>query len=248
MKMKHFLALTLSISFLASCHKNKNDDPKSKPVEFTSSTYAYLGSFDSLGRPNYLAAPSDVISANLLSFINTNLPDAVDLRKRNPDLLSAKSLKLDISQKSDVYITFVSEGTAYRDAIAFYTYPTGTPPLTVNDIKVITYVFPDAGKGTTLRPGDKVKIGNFNAGTSIGFILMQNAWDPSSKTLNNSSVHFCSDDALNPEIDASLKKHVVFINYAAENKVLIGFEDTDRTTAICDHDFQDVVIYATVTQ
>ena len=31
------------------------------------------------------------------------------------------------------------------------------------------------------------------------------------------------------------------------NKVLIAFEDLDRTTPVCDHDFNDLMIYATVT-
>jgi hypothetical protein len=61
-------------------------------------------------------------------------------------------------------------------------------------------------------------------------------------------VHFCSNEILNPEVDVNLKKHAVLINYIPEKKVLIGIEDTDRTKAICDNDFQDVVLYATVTQ
>ena len=84
-------------------------------------------------------------------------------------------------------------------------------------------------------------------GTSIGFVLMQNAWDTAISQLNNDAVHFCSNDALNPEVDPNLKKHAVLINYPAENKVLIGFEDRDRTNPLCDNDFNDGVIYCTVT-
>jgi hypothetical protein len=43
-----------------------------------------------------------------------------------------------------------------------------------------------------------------------------------------------------------LKKHAVLINYASESKVIIGFEDLDRTKADCDHDFNDAVLYATL--
>ncbi len=35
--------------------------------------------------------------------------------------------------------------------------------------------------------------------------------------------------------------------YAPEDKILIGFEDTDRTNPDCDNDFNDVVVYGTVT-
>ena len=67
------------------------------------------------------------------------------------------------------------------------------------------------------------------------------------QAVNNKVVHFCSNDVLNPEVDPNLKKHAVLINYAAENKVLIGFENTNRTNSKCDHDFNDIVIYTTVT-
>ncbi len=76
---------------------------------------------------------------------------------------------------------------------------------------------------------------------------MKNAWNPSTKTINNTAVHFCSNDVLNPEYDQNLKKHAVLINYSVDNVVLIGFEDIDRTQNNCDHDFNDVVVYATIT-
>ncbi len=64
--------------------------------------------------------------------------------------------------------------------------------------------------------------------------------------MNNDAVHFASNDVLNPEVDPKLKKHAVLINYTPENKILVGFEDYDRTQAGCDNDFNDVVIYATI--
>jgi hypothetical protein len=77
--------------------------------------------------------------------------------------------------------------------------------------------------------------------------LLQKAWDTTTNILSNKVVHFCSNDVLNPEVDPNLKKHAVLINYPPENKVLIGFEDLDRTSQYCDHDFNDLVVYCTVT-
>ncbi len=77
---------------------------------------------------------------------------------------------------------------------------------------------------------------------------MQDAWDTTHATLNNDAVHFCTNDVLNPEVDPTKKKHAVIINYTAENKVLIGFEDWDRTVPDCDNDFNDVMIYCTIVQ
>ena len=241
------LKLSSVLLVLSLCACEKEDKSVTKPVEFTGTTYETLGTFDNSGKPNYLVT-KDVISADLLAFAAQSLPDK-DLRTTNPELLNSSAIgDIDITQSSDVFITFVAQGSvSMRNALGFYTYPTNSSPASSKDIKTITYVFPQAGVETALQPGDKVKIGRFTAGTSIGFVLLQNAWDFTTHKLNNNAVHFCSNDVLNPEVDPKLKKHAVLINYPPESMVLIGFEDLDRTTAICDHDFNDLIIYATVT-
>jgi hypothetical protein len=185
----------------------------------------------------------------MLSFISKTLPEAIDLRTSSPDLLTTKAIAdIAITERSDVFMTFVAQGAGLPNALAFYTYPTNNPPASPDDIETITYIFPNAGHLTPLWAGDKVKIGTFGPGISIGFVLMQNSWMDQTKKLNNDVVHFCSNDVLNPEVDFNLKKHAVLINYSSniDKTVLIGFEDLDRTTEACDHDFNDVVVYATV--
>ncbi|HET7897500.1 MAG TPA: DUF4114 domain-containing protein, partial [Flavisolibacter sp.] len=205
-----------------------------------------LSDYDTSGKPAGLL--KDVISPTLVSYMDTVLPEGKDLRTVNPNLLTENTTgDLAMTQKSDVYLTFVKQGSLwYRNSIAFYTYPTATPPASPKDVSVITYAFPNAGLNTPLRAGDKVKLGTFDPGTSIGFVLMQDSWSSSAKKNNNEAVHFCYNDVLNPEVDPKLKKHVVLINYPQEKKVLIGFEDLDRTLPICDHDFNDMVVYVTI--
>jgi hypothetical protein len=244
MKNKILVPLFFTVLILVGC--KKEEKVLTRPVEFTETTYQTLGTFDQSGKPDYLL-PKDAISAEMLSFINNTLPQNLDLRTTNPDLLKNTVPDIAISQQSDVFMTFVSSETVATEAVAFYTYPTNQPPATAKDIRTITYVFPNTGKGTTLQAGDKVKIGRFNPGTSIGFVLLQNAWSTVYHDLDNKAVHFCSNDVLNPEVDIALKKHAVLINYTPENKILIAFENQDRTTPECNHDFNDVVIYATVT-
>jgi hypothetical protein len=206
-----------------------------------------LGSYDASGEPAYLTTP-DTISSQLLSFLNNTLSEGVNLTTTHPELLTNKAIAdIAITQPSDVFITFVSQSGGYTNTFAFYTYPTTQPPASTEDIKTITYVFPNSGMLTPLHRGDKVKIGRFDPGTSIGLVLLQKGWDTTMHTLNNKVVHFCSNDVLNPEVDPNLKKHAVLINYPAENKVLIGFEDLDRTLPACDNDFNDLLLYATVT-
>jgi len=242
MKTKNYLLLFFTLLMFSACKK----DPKTVPVKFTSTTYQELNSFDNTGKPANLL--KDTISPSMLQFIDTTLPDGVNLTTTHPELFSSSAIAdIAITQPSDVYITFVTEDGGSKNSIAFYTYPTNKPPTNAKDIQLITYVFPNAGSQTPLRPGDKAKLGNFTAGTSIGFVLMQDAWNSTTGSLNNDAVHFCSNDALNPEVDPNLKKHAVLINYAPENKILVGFEDLDRTNGGCDNDFNDVVFYATVT-
>lgn len=240
---KHLLLFAILVMFFGC----KKEAPVTRVVKFTSTTYQTLGTFNSSGEPDYLLA-KDSISSALLSFIKNTLPDGKDLRTTNPGLLSSAAIAdIVITQPSDVFVTFVSQGGGYTNSIAFYTYPTNDPPASAADIKVITYIFPNSGYLSPLTAGDKVRIGRFDAGTSVGFVLLQKAWDLNTHTLSNDVVHFCSNDVLNPEVDPALKKHAVLINYAPENKILIGFEDLDRTKPLCDNDFNDVVFYCTVT-
>ena len=237
------LLSALSIVLLLSACK-KDDGPKSP---FTETTYTTLGTYDATGKPSGLL--HDVISDSLSAFITATLPEGQDLTVSHPELFSSSAIAdVAITQTSDVYVTFVRQGGIWNNAVAFYTYPTTQPPASAKEIKNIIYFFPNAGALSTLTPGDKIKIGKFDPGTSIGFVLMQNAWDTTKATLNNDAVHFCTNDVLNPETDPAKKKHAVIINYAPENKVLIGFEDWDRASPDCDNDFNDVIIYCTIVQ
>lgn len=241
MKTKYYLYLCLIFLCLNSCQK----DPLTEPVEFNSTTYQNLGTFNSLGKPDNLL--KDTISPGLLSFINDFLPDNRNFVSAHPELFTSTATPdISLTRRSDVYLTFVSGNAGNSNSIAFYTFPTNQPPANADAIRLITYVFPNAGRLTPLTPGDKVKIGTFDAGMSIGLVLMQNAWDTTTRTLNNNAVHFCSTDALNPEVAPTLKRHAVLINYAPENRFIIGFEDRDRTKPDCDNDFNDVVLYWTV--
>lgn len=242
MKTKNYFYLLAIILILNACKK----DPVSKIVKFTSTTYVNLSQYNSQGLPDILL--KDTIPPDLLSYIDTLLPDGKNLTTSHPEFFSNSAIgDITITSPSTVYITFVLQSGGLNNALAFYTYPTNQPPTKPIDIAKITYVFPNAGKLTPLHAGDKVNIGNFNVGTSIGFVLMQGAWNPTSDSLNNDVVHFLTNDALNPEVDPALKKHAVLIPYIPDNKVLIGFEDLNRATGGSDNDFNDVLFYVTIT-
>lgn len=208
-------------------------------------SYVSMGNTDSYGRPKYLTT-SDVISSTLLSFINASLPESTPLTKSHPQYLTdAATGTVNVTAKSDVWITFVSEGAGYANAIGYYTYPTGSAPTKPSDITTVNVAFPNAsayGSGGNMRAGDKVKLGTFDAGTSIGFVLLANGWAGSNNVYTDVTKYY-SDPQLNPETNSTYKKHSVLL-YDATNKLyLVGFEDLARPDG--DQDFNDVVFYAT---
>ena len=200
----------------------------------------------SLGRPVYLESTPDAIDASLLSFINASLPEGSPLPTTHPEYLTTSAVpNLKITATADVWITFVSEGAGYMNTLAYYTYPTNNPPTSVDDIDNATLIFPNAsanGSGGGLKSGDKVKIGRFNAGTTVGFVLIQNAWTGSG--VQTSNAKFYSDYKLNPESRTSNKKHTVTLWDDVHKLFLIGFEDINRENG-SDQDFNDLVVYAT---
>jgi LruC domain-containing protein len=151
-----------------------------------------------------------------------------------------------VNATSDVWITFVSEGAGLLNSLGYYTYPTNNPPARVSDISKITIIFPNSsavGSAGGLKSGDKVKLGRFNAGTSIGFVLLQNAWSTTSGVITN-TVKFYSNPTFNPETTAATRKHTVTLYDDVHKLFLMGFEDLNRQTE-SDNDFNDLVVYAT---
>ena len=231
-----------------------NRTSKIKPghLTFAPTGYSYLGSHDINGRPiNYLDPVKGAVTSDLLSYLAESLPDKQNVGDHHPQYLTDDATKhLKITKTSDVWVTFVSEGAGYSNSIGYYTYPTNNPPNNPNKIDEVKFIFPNAsgiGSGGNMQSGDRVKIGKFNAGISIGFVLIQNGWSQSLNTVNNSQLKFYSDSKFNPESSASLRTHSVLLNYTKENLFVLGFEDLRRDNNTSDHDFNDVVLYATST-
>jgi LruC domain-containing protein len=210
-------------------------------------TINYFGTYNNVGVPDYLEPQRDQISSTLLQYINASLPESMPVPQYHPSFLAnGKKTSLDIDSTADVWLTFVHEGAGWTNAIAYYTYPTGTPPQSINDINEITVVFPNlsfAGSGGGLQSGDKVFIGRFNPGVSIGLVLMADAWDG-----NTSEDYYhlvFADKNLNPEPDENLKQHNVLL-WDEENELfLVGFEDVRRDDIpfACDQDFNDAILF-----
>lgn len=217
------------------------------PTQQGNTTYQYMGSYGADGAPKYLVSPGDVISAKLLANINESLPESKTVPSLHPEYLKGKT-NTDIIKTADVWVTFVSEGASFLNSLGYYTYPTNNPPKTADDIANIKLVFPNAsfsGSGGGMHSGDKVLLGRFEPGTSIGYVIFQNAWDSKNQVVKTGATKYYSDDQINNEKDP-YKRHTVLLYDDASKLFLVGFEDKQRDVAkSSDEDFNDLLFYIT---
>ena len=211
--------------------------------------YQYLGNYTSNGTPLYLVTPSDVVSIETLEMISNSLPESYPVPDYNPQYISSGyDTDLRIEDNADVWVTFVSEGAGYRNVLGFYTYDLNNPPTTAPSRSEITIIFPNVsalGSGGGLKTGDKVKIGTFEAGTGIGWVLLANAWSSSAQTVGNALWDLYSNPNFNPEADEELRYHNVLLADPNNERIILGFEDIRRDRASCDNDFNDAIFYVT---
>jgi len=208
-----------------------------------------LGTWNSAGVPKYLEAVNESISSEFLQDITASLPESKPLTSSHPDYLkNDKPTTLLITEKADVWITFVHEGAGWLNSLGFYTFDPKNPPTKTDDLQNLTMVFPNvsfSGSGGGLVAGNKVKIGTFDAGTGIGFFLLANAFS-SGKVGSGYYAHF-SHSNLNVEANTDLKRHIVLLDDSKSNRMLLAVEDVSRENKPigCDNDFNDAVFFVT---
>ncbi len=209
----------------------------------------YAAKYNSAGVPENLEPKLDYISAKLLEYINASLPEGMPVPTYHPTYLAdGKKTTLDVVETADVWLTFVHEGAGWRNSIGYYVYPTNEPPKSMADIEKVTVLFPNAsmvGSGGGLKSGNKVKIGRFEAGFSIGLVLFGNGWN--GQRVEGYHYAVFADKNLNPEQDRNLKQHNVLL-WDEENKLfLLGFEDIrrDNIPFSSDQDFNDAILFVT---
>lgn len=212
-------------------------------VMLEAQSYQYLGGYDDLGLPNYLVE-NEKIDPTVLPLIRTILPERVSLPERRPELINgAFDSDLHIVEKASLWVTFFHEEAGYKNVLGFYTYDMDSPPTTKPSPEEITIIFPNAsreGSGGRLVSGAKVKIGTFEPGTGIGWVLFSNGWR-SAVTPGNWELY--SNANFNTEKSAEKRAHSVSIYNPSLNNVILGFEDLSREHPVCDHDFNDVLFF-----
>ncbi len=221
--------------------------------------YLYLGEWDTQGVPLYLE-DNEPVDASLLQVINSSLPERVPVPDFHPEYLDQNiSTNIKLTNEAEVSITFVHEGAGWKNTLGYYTYPSDNPPATVDDIDNMTVIFPNTSyenSGGGLHTGNKVQLkyydkdkqafqDKFPANTSIGWFVIADAWENTSIT-EGLYTHY-SDFKFNAEAEDDLKQHNVLLLDNEREILILGFEDIHRDRSNCDHDFNDAVIYTSVT-
>lgn len=213
-----------------------------------SGNYYYVGTFSSgldAGLPNYLENPGDPVSQGLLDDVDASLPERSPVPTTNPSYLTVgNELDVVINQRSDIWITFITEGAGFRNALGYYVHDSQSPPATVADIDSIFVLLPNAsldGAGGKLNAGDKVLLGTFEAGKTISWVLFQNAWNGTGVNVNGTKF-YSRIDFNTMESDPNKRQHSVQLLDIGRQILLNGFEDQTRSTG-SDEDFNDLVFY-----
>jgi len=229
--MKHILLLSITLIALNIQAQN----------------YNYLGTYTSNGTPEYLLDPSDNVSQETLDMIANALPEGYPVPDYNPHYISSGyETDIHLNDNAEVFVTFVGEGAGYKNVLGFYTYPSGQAPEDAPSKEDITIIFPNVSalySGGGLLTGNKVKIGSFEAGTSIGWVLLANGWKNGAVTDGHWQVY--SNTNYNPEADSNLRQHNVLLADPENERIILGFEDIRRDYASCDQDFNDAIFYVT---
>ncbi|MDG1805385.1 DUF4114 domain-containing protein [Flavicella sp.] len=209
--------------------------------------YKFLGEYTSNGTPLYLEEVRDDVSVETQEMISNALPESFPVPDYNPHYISSGyDTDVNLNDTADVWVTFVDEGAGYRNVLGFYTYPIGNPPATRPSKDEITIIFPNVsalGSGGGLITGDKVKIGTFDEGTAIGWVLLANAWRNGS--VGNAYWDVFSNPIYNPEPSVELRHHNVLLEDPDHERIILGFEDIRRDYRSCDNDFNDAIFYVT---
>ncbi|MFP4470633.1 MAG: LruC domain-containing protein [Bacteroidales bacterium] len=210
-----------------------------------------MGNYTTEGVPEYLTVPGDVIDPGLLALVNTNLPELVALPSTHPEwILPDRNYDIELIEDCDVWITFIDEGAGFKNTLGYYTYDMANPPASKDDIETIHIIYPNVSKpgfGGGLEAGDKVYLGQYEAGTGIGIVLLANGWNAVTQSVSLGQYQIYSNPDFNPQVGgqyAQYKQQFVMLYDEFRDIVLIGIEDLLRPNG--DQDFNDAVFYLTV--
>lgn len=242
-------SITLS-SLNAQNEKNTiSSSSNSRSQSFSIPINTSLGDWDINGVPNYLYPTNDVMTQSFINDVTASLPDSKDVTVHSPEYIKEGSKDLKLIEEADIFITFFQENASYRNSLGYYIYDTNTPPLTQSDIDSVYMIYPNTSlknSGGDLLCGNKVFLGHFPAGKSVGFVIIENGWQDDLNKINIWGEPKFSNLELNDYTTGTNRQHVVCLKDAQRERVIIGFEDVSRHLSYSDQDFNDIVFYTDI--
>lgn len=199
------------------------------------------GGYDSAtGKPQNMLYARSEYSADFFTRVNNALPES---RVNVNFLTSDTGANITLREAGDVYVTFIHEGAGYLNSFGFFTFDSNNPPTSKAQVRE-TIVFPNLSY-PHMAAGHRIKLGNFPAGTSIGFFLAANGFSSATGVKTSAVPYYYSLSGLNPEATPTLRQHNVLLVDPDTNEVVMGFEDLSRVSG--DNDFNDALFSIKVT-
>ena len=232
-----------------------------------SSNLWVLGTYSaSNGVPNFLLPSNMVIPTDLLTRINTSLPEGDGnpskyLTTTHPQwFLNDGATNISFIAEAHAWITFVGEGAGVNNTLAYFYYPTNSPPTSAAQIAKRIIIFPNSsanGSGGGLVAGNTVLLKyydeatstwkeTFPAGITVSWFLATNGWMDNSEygyILRNNTVNQYSLDHLNN----GAKNQSIMLFDSEYQELILGFEDISCADVAgvgkdpSDQDFNDVL-------
>ena len=213
-----------------------------------STKWVYMSGYNSQGVPNNLMPVNDPVDQQLMHDINTALPEYKNEVAAHPEWFSGTPPNnIDILTQSEVYITYITEGAGWMDALGYFTFNTNQPPSSSSAIDTIHVIFPNVsntGSGGGLNPGNKIYLGKFPAGKSIGFAHVPHGWNGLSVYVGPASDVWYSIPAFNTT-DPLMLKHLLLFKDPSRQQILFTLEDQGKYQG-SDQDCNDNVFYITI--
>ncbi len=185
-------------------------------------------------RPGKIIATD--VEPDVLEELNIVFPERVNFVNQHPYLFAdSVNHNIILTEDSEVYLTFVSEGAGLKNSLGYYVYNPSTKKVTVSELN-LNILFPNISDNI-LDQGDRLQLGEgqFPAGTMIGFFLIVDGWRASKVNFENET--FFTDTYLNLEV---VQQHVLF-KFENFDAVVLAFEDKFVNAVGTDKDYNDIV-------
>lgn len=191
--------------------------------------YLKLGSWNSLGKPDYVTKKEEV-GSSILRAINRAFPEW-----RSADREYYKRTDIYVKEDAQIWISMLHSGSLFDNVLGYFSYKGDIQNVDPASIKEII-AFPRASIvrlfRSGLKAGEAVQLKYYNPetgqlestfpkGTSIGWVLRSDGYNLLNRTVGDGNYRFYSYPQWNPE--TGNKNHTVL--FRKDDFVVVGFED-----------------------